>query len=125
MRRSIEAFNKRDVEAMAVVVHPELEFHSAFGAMEGKVYRGYGDIPSYFEDIDSIFEDWHTDKIEYHPAPDGRVVVTYNVVGRGRGSGLPIDTPLAIVWEIRDGLLWKGEVYLDHSEALRAAGLRL
>jgi ketosteroid isomerase-like protein len=122
-KRSVEAFARRDPDALAAVFHPEAEFHSAFGAMEGNVYRGPSDIRRYLEDIDSIFDDWRLEDVRYLPASDGRVVMPYRIVGTGRGSGFPVEAQIAIVWQARDGLLWRGDVYLDQAEALGSVGL--
>jgi ketosteroid isomerase-like protein len=122
-RRALDAFNARDVEGLAAVIHEECEFYSAFGSVEGKVYRGRAQVPNYFGDIDSIFDDWRLESPEFHPARGGRVVSTYRAIGLARGSGFPLDFPLALLWETRDGLLSRGEVHLDQADALRRAGL--
>jgi hypothetical protein len=43
--------------------------------------------------------------------------------GRGRGSGVEIDAPLGVVDDLRHGKVSRVRAYLDHGEALRAAGL--
>jgi ketosteroid isomerase-like protein len=45
------------------------------------------------------------------------------LVGRGRTSGVPVDTPFGQVYELRDGKVARFRSFLDHGEALRAAGL--
>ena len=52
-----------------------------------------------------------------------RVLVLGSVEGRGRGSGVEVDSPLAIIFDFRDGKMSHSKAYLDHSEALRAAEL--
>jgi ketosteroid isomerase-like protein len=42
----------------------------------------------------------------------------------GRQSGAPVDQAIAIVWTLRDGLIWRGQAFLDQREALEAVGLR-
>jgi ketosteroid isomerase-like protein len=47
----------------------------------------------------------------------------YRIVGRGRGSGVPVAQDIAILWTLRQGRVVHGKVYLDQREARRAAGL--
>jgi ketosteroid isomerase-like protein len=43
--------------------------------------------------------------------------------GRGKGSGVPVDSSLGMVFDFRGGEIARIRGYLDHREALRAAGL--
>jgi hypothetical protein len=43
--------------------------------------------------------------------------------GRGKGSGALVDTPFGIVMDFCDGRVSRSRAFLDHSEAVRAAGL--
>ncbi len=52
-----------------------------------------------------------------------RVLCFGRVEGRGRGSGAPVDAPVGILHECRDGKLSRTRAYLDHGEAVRVAGL--
>ena len=69
-------------------------------------------------DVDDVFDDWHSEDERYLDAGSGRVVFTYRVVGRGKGSGAPVDEEIAIVWTIRDGKVLRGKVFPDPEEAL-------
>jgi len=57
------------------------------------------------------------------PAFDFLMRFCAQVVGRRRGSGVPVDAPLGFIEDFRDGKLWRVQGYLDQGEALRAAGL--
>jgi hypothetical protein len=46
------------------------------------------------------------------------------MVGRGAGSGVPVvGREIGALWQLRNGKLLKGEIYLDQRQALEAAGL--
>ena len=45
------------------------------------------------------------------------------VEGCGKGSGVPVDMPLAQIFYFRDGRICRIRSYLDHDEALKAVGL--
>ena len=53
-----------------------------------------------------------------------RVVLTAHHRGRGRGSGVEVDTRLYSVYTLRDGRVVRADEYADRAEALEAAGLR-
>jgi ketosteroid isomerase-like protein len=44
--------------------------------------------------------------------------------GRGKGSGVPVDASLGMLFEFRDGTISRIRGYLDHAQALEAGGLR-
>lgn len=52
-----------------------------------------------------------------------RVLVLGRMEGRGRGSGVPVDAPLGFIYDFRGIKVSRARVYLNHGEALRAAGL--
>lgn len=54
---------------------------------------------------------------------DDRVVAIGRTEGRGKGSGIQVDAPLAMVFDFRGARISQALTYLDHGEALRAAGL--
>jgi len=90
----------------------------------GDIYRGLDEIEGYMRDVEDAFEDWHSEDETYVDAGGGRVALLYRIVGRGKGSGVPIDQPIAILWTVRDGKIRRGEGYLDPEEALAALGLK-
>jgi len=125
VRRSVDAFRERDADAVSELFDENAGFRSAIvGGIEGGTYRGYADIQRYFSDMDEAFDDWHTEDERYFEPAEGRVVLVYRIRGRGKGSGVPIDQPVGIVFTLRDGKVVLADVYLDPQEALAAAGVR-
>ena len=53
-----------------------------------------------------------------------RVLVTEHHRGRGRGSGIEVDTRLYSVYTVCDGKVVRMDQFTDRPEALEAAGLR-
>ena len=126
VKRGIDAFNRRDVEALADVVTPDFEWFPALpSTVEGEGYRGYRGregIETYFEDVRSTWEGLRVLGAEFRDL-GGSVLVFGRAEGRGRGSGVEVDTPLGIVFDFRHAKCSRARTYLDHGEALRAAGL--
>jgi ketosteroid isomerase-like protein len=54
---------------------------------------------------------------------DNGVVGIGAVRGTGSGSGAEVQVPLAIVYEVHQGLIARAEEYLNPAEALKAVGL--
>jgi ketosteroid isomerase-like protein len=52
-----------------------------------------------------------------------RVLVLGRIEGRGSGSGALVDAPFGAVLDLRGGKISRSHGFLDHGEALRAAGL--
>jgi ketosteroid isomerase-like protein len=120
VRQAVEAFNARDRDRLLDLMDPVIEFRSMF---ERKTYRGLAEMVQYREDLDAMLEEFHSEDDRLMDAGGDRVVYLYRVVGRGTGSGVPVSRENAILWQLRNGKLFKGEVYLDQGQALEAAGL--
>jgi ketosteroid isomerase-like protein len=120
VRRAVDAFNARDRDRLLGLMDPEIEFRSVF---ERKTYRGLAGMVQYRDDIDATLQEFHTEEHRFMDAGEDRVVYLYRIVGRGTGSGVPVSRENAILWRLRNGKLLKGEVYLDQTRALEAAGL--
>jgi hypothetical protein len=55
--------------------------------------------------------------------PPDRMAVLVRLSARGRGSGLSVDTPIAIVVTIRRGRAGRLDIYREPADALAAVGL--
>jgi ketosteroid isomerase-like protein len=120
VREAFAAWGRRDNETVRTLFHRDAEFRSAIvGRIEGGVYRGHDDIERNFSDLDEAFEDWHTENERFLDVGGEVVVVLYRIVGQGKGSGVPVDREVGVVFTLRDGKVASGEVYLDPQDALR------
>ena len=122
-KRSIDAFNRRELDAYDDLFTPDFEWFSAFsGTVEGDTYRGREGIERYFGEISDTWQEFRAIAEEYRDLGD-RVLLLGRFQGRGKGSGAPVNAQLGTVNDFRDGKISSSRVYLDHGEALRAAGL--
>ncbi len=122
VKRVVEAFNRRDIDAFAELTTPDFEWVPMMAAIEGEVFRGRQGIETYLGRLDDVWEDYRVVAGEYRDLGD-RILYLGRVVGRGRSSGVPVDTPLGALTDYRDGKCRSLRNFLDHAEALRAAGL--
>ena len=121
-----EAFNRRDVEAVLVLCHPELEFMpvTAQFANQNRPYVGHTGMRRYFDDVERTWDELQITASEFHAEKDSDVLVVGRVVARSKERGLR-DMPAGWVWRLRDGLFSYGHVYQDPQDAARAAGVEL
>jgi ketosteroid isomerase-like protein len=88
----------------------------------GDGYLGREGTERYLEEISDTWSEFRAIAEEYRDLGD-RVLLLGRFEGRGKGSGVPVDAQLGTLYDFRDGKMLRSRVYLDHGEALRAAGL--
>jgi len=117
--RAYEAFKNLDAEALIAVADPEIEFGTS-AAAPGGTYRGHTGVRRYMKEIEAAFGDrWDAEIDRIADVGDGRVILIARMFGEGR-AGEPLELHVAHVWELKDGKLLRGTVYLDPHEALAA-----
>jgi ketosteroid isomerase-like protein len=122
IKQFMDAFNERKLETFAAMTTHDFEWTTSMMAVEGEVFWGREGIETYFERMREVWDDFRGFADE-HRDLDYRVLWLGRLEGRGRGSGVPVSTPLDILFDIRDGKVSRMHSYLDHGEALLAAGL--
>ena len=123
VKRGIEAYNRRDIEAIYAMATPDFEWVPALlSGFEGDAVRDREGMERYFAEVEETWDAYRLAIDEFRDL-GGPVLVLGRIEGRGRGSGLPVDTSWGCIFELRDARLSRARAYLDHGEALRAAGL--
>jgi ketosteroid isomerase-like protein len=121
-RRTVEAYNARDIDAFIAHFHPDVEFHSSFAGV-GEVYRGHEGLRNRHRDLE---ETWGG---EIRTEPEaffdvGDCTLTLSVLrGRGQYSGVEVETADVLVARWRDGLIIYMKSYASKEEALRDLGV--
>jgi ketosteroid isomerase-like protein len=119
VRRTFEAFNRGDFEAVARAAHPDIEFIRIGGQSP---VRGVAALREWMEP--DAFEDQRFEPLDFR-VNGNKVLVRQHFTGRGAGSGMELDFTTFAVFTVDDGLLTRMEGFLPHEEAnaLEAAGL--
>ncbi len=122
----IAAWNRRDLEALLSLSHPDVEYVNAPAAVEPGVRSGLAELRDVFrKQWEGLGPDARHDVDETHVLGDD--LVTAGRLSRTiPGSTSRIDNRVAIRWSFRDGLLARVEVLGAGStfrEALEAVGL--
>lgn len=123
-KRGIEAYNRRDVEALLAGLDAEIEWRPVLPVILGgemTVYRGHDGVREMLRELDEVFAERHVEFSEIRQA--GRhIVATGRLRTRGK-SGAATESPFGWVAEFRNGKSHRIRTYLDPREALEAAGL--
>jgi ketosteroid isomerase-like protein len=119
VERLFDAFNHRDAAEIAAVCDEEMEFFPVTAEEVGRPapYTGPAGLHDYLEDVSRVWEELLITPQDVLARGD-RLLVQGRVYLRSRESGIR-DMPAAWIWELRDGVFIRGEVFVDPVEASR------
>jgi ketosteroid isomerase-like protein len=124
VRRHIDAWRAEE----AAVAVSFLDRHivmdlSRTGLAEGPFY-GPDAISDHFRRYAGTFEEyrWEIERLTDHGA--GAVLLIGTQSGRGKGSGVSVDRPLAVLYTLIDRKIVRITFFPDEQEALEATGLK-
>ena len=114
VRRSYEAFERGDLDAVLADFDPEIEWHQAQGLPHGGLYHGRDEVRrNVFEPLDA---EWWS---EFSALPDeildagDELVVLGRYRGTAKGTGKRLDVPFVHVWTLRDERATRFRQFLD------------
>lgn len=119
VRRMYAAFHGGDASAALDHFDGDVVL-DATRRLDGGVARGRDALASTIVNWVGAFDDWH-EHIEEIEEVGGRVLVVLTQHGRGKGSGIEIQTRYATLFEIGDGKIVRMTLYPDVEEARAAA----
>jgi ketosteroid isomerase-like protein len=122
--RVVDAYNRRDVDCLFdELATPDFEWWPAVTrAYEGGCYRGREGVERFAADTSENWEDLQSIAEEFRDLGD-RVLLLGRQVGRGKGSGAQVETPIAGIFDFRGDRVCRFRAYFDRTEGLGAAGL--
>ncbi len=122
-RRAVEAFNRGDGEVVLEMLSPDVEIFASRSLANAGRFRGR---EGYLEWVGQWLEAWETFRIEVNDdftAVGDDVIVSAQQFGRGKGSGVEVQMPIAYLFTIRDGKAVRFHLYPSRAEALEVAGM--
>jgi ketosteroid isomerase-like protein len=121
-RRALDAYNRRDLDEVLELAHPEVVWHPAFEALLGgkaTVFRGHEGMREIFAAVDEAFSEIRAEADEIRDLGRDRVAASGRLRARGRASGAEIDSETSWLIEFRDGRVLTVWTFLDPDEAFR------
>jgi ketosteroid isomerase-like protein len=123
----LEAYNRRDLDAVAIGCHPEFAYHPGRHWVEAGLvepcYRGLEGYRKYIETVDEVWGgENHLMPVELIDLGE-RIVTLADGTMRAQASGVPLTEAFALVSTLKDGRAIHLQEYYDHDEALKAVGL--
>jgi ketosteroid isomerase-like protein len=130
-KRGLDAYNRRDLDALMDELDPGVEWHPALAVLLGgkqTVFRGHQGVRESIQEEDEALAVYQLEVSEIRDLGN-RVLAIGRIRARGRESGAEIESPFYALTESK-GTKGKGtrairlRTFLDRKEALEAAGLR-
>ena len=115
-----EAFARKDIAGVLELLADDVQMSDPFGFSDG-AYVGHEGFVQTVREATDAFDDYEIRAEDYIDTGDD-VIVAVQIVGVGRGSGIPVDRRLFHVWTLRDGKAVRGRTFYTRKEALEAAG---
>jgi ketosteroid isomerase-like protein len=127
VRLALEAYNRRDLDAVLIGCHPEFEYHPERSWVEAGLvedcYRGLDGYRRYVATVDEVWGgENYLKPLELFDLGD-RFVVLADGTMRAQASGVSLNESYAAVFSLKDGVMAHLQEYYDHAKALEAVGL--
>jgi ketosteroid isomerase-like protein len=124
VRAGFEAFAQGDIEAVLrlcdedILVTQPSEMPDA-----APLPRGHAGVLENIAAWPQQFDDYRIEILRTVETSD-HVVATVHQTGRGKATGIPVETQATMVFAIREGKIAEWRVFLEEDEAFDAVGLR-
>jgi ketosteroid isomerase-like protein len=122
VRASFEAYQRGDFDALAEMMHPEIELHDWPEAADPRVYHGIEGILRARDEWGEAWEYMYGEPTGFVEAGD-RVFAFIRMTGKGRGSAIEMAMDTFGVYTFRGSKVSRVQYFTDRTAALAAAGL--
>ena len=122
IKRSADAYNRRDLDAYLACFHADAELHPFASGVEGRTFHGHDEIKEFWTGLDEAFESVELHNEEFHDLGDRALALGWWRL-RGKESGVELESKAGWIVEARGDKIAYLRSYGDPREALEAAGL--
>jgi ketosteroid isomerase-like protein len=119
VERLYQCFNRREEAGIVELCDDSMEFFpvvTAEAVGREAPYRGRAGLHDYLDDVAQVWEELLITPSEVEGHGD-RLLVRGRAYARSRDLGIR-DVPVAWIWEVRNGLFVRGEVFPDPEQAV-------
>jgi ketosteroid isomerase-like protein len=122
VRRSFTLYAAGNLEALAQLMHPDVEVHDWPEAADPQVYRGMEGVFQARDEWSKAWEEMVAEPIRLVELGD-RVFAELRNTGKGRGSSIQMEANTFGVYTFRGDRVAKLQFFTDRAAALEAAGV--
>jgi ketosteroid isomerase-like protein len=108
-------------EVFSEFAQPDMVLDLTSNVLNPATYEGFDGFVRFVESVGEAWAHFRMEPEEVFERGDV-VVALVRAVGKGRGSGVEIDAPVAMVAQVRDGRIASMKVEPDREAALRLIG---
>ncbi|MDX6698109.1 MAG: uncharacterized protein QOE65_1506 [Solirubrobacteraceae bacterium] len=121
VRRMYEAFHGGDAQGALAFFDADV-VADASRRIDGATGRGPQELATIIAQWVQTFEEWREEIEEMRDHSD-RVLVVATQAGRGKASGVEVETRYTVVYEVRGDKITRMTLYGEPAEAVEAEGL--
>ena len=118
----LAAIEQADLDAAVARLDPEIEIEDT-DILDADDYRGHDGFFEWVARWSESWESWRVEEIEVLPAGEAHAIALFRMVARGKGSGIEISRPDAVVCRVRDRKIVALTYYNDQKRGREAVGL--
>jgi ketosteroid isomerase-like protein len=123
VQRAFDAFNRKDLEGLLELLHPEVHVHSLMTEAECVDYFGHQGVREWHAAVFEIFPDWQPKLREVRDHGDSAATAVFVATATAAGSGVRIEQSYWEATHVRDGLVDFFGFYRSEGDAREALGL--
>lgn len=99
---AFDAWKRRDVDALVLLLDPDVRLRSLMTEPERQYYHGHEGVRQWLAAVLEVFPDWNPEIQEIKELDDS-AVVRFHATATGHGSGVTIDSDYWLCVQLRDG----------------------
>jgi ketosteroid isomerase-like protein len=122
VRAVFDAYLRGDEPAMLELVAPDVVVTQFPDQIDVRDYHGHEGLRQVMADWIGTWADWSIELLDAREA-DGLVLARAFQRGRGKGSGVPMQSEVAFLFTLRGGAIARWQMFRSEREALKAVGL--
>ena len=119
-RRFTEALTRGDLATAATELGPGFEVDDT----DIPESTGEDSFYVWIARWNEIWESWRIEDLEIRAVGEDRTISLFQMMVKGKGSGIELERKDAVIAEFRDGKIVRLGYYNDQAQALEVAGLR-
>jgi len=117
-RRGFYSYNVGDYEALAALLHPDVELHADDELLNSGDYRGRGGFMQWSAEWLEAWEEFRAEARSIETFGDSCILVDSHQVARGAGSGIDVEMEVFWALQVEEGSVRRMHIYASRDRAL-------